>query len=277
MSDIKKLVRRLRNDVSITSRLGLLKYVEMAREAATALEALHAECAQWQEAAAQAAVRGEHLEDRCEALERERDSMTALIADLVKLIPLGDTLSASATGETLVAYFRERLSRAESAEAEVARQRDLIGEMVSSCCSVNWGDEQTSARVWLQAEQVSCVRLPASDHKDNIAARTTLSEGKAEATGRSEDAPAITPHHYYPSVEHMGDCRICGNVAGHPIHLELIVIDHDGFVGTPIGHYTRRDGKRGVVLQQVGTNVVHVYGEKWIKPAAPAPEDRSDG
>lgn len=42
-------------------------------------------------------------------------------------------------------------------------------------------------------------------------------------------------------------------------------IDHDGFVGTVIGYYRRDDGKRGVVLQQDGTKVVHVYGEKWLK------------
>lgn len=41
-------------------------------------------------------------------------------------------------------------------------------------------------------------------------------------------------------------------------------IEHDGFVGTRIGDYVTREGKRGVVLQQVGTRVVHVYGERWI-------------
>lgn len=42
-------------------------------------------------------------------------------------------------------------------------------------------------------------------------------------------------------------------------------IEHDGFRGTIQGHYTTREGKKGVVLQQVGTKVVHVYSEKWIK------------
>ena len=46
---------------------------------------------------------------------------------------------------------------------------------------------------------------------------------------------------------------------------EKVAIEHDGFVGTVIGHYTRLDGVKGVVLQQDGTKVVHVYGEKWIK------------
>ena len=46
----------------------------------------------------------------------------------------------------------------------------------------------------------------------------------------------------------------------------MVVIEHDGFIGTVQGHYGTREGKRGVVLQQVGTKVVHVYGERWIKP-----------
>lgn len=41
-------------------------------------------------------------------------------------------------------------------------------------------------------------------------------------------------------------------------------IEYDGFEGTVIGTYTTREGKRGVVLQQVGTKVVHVYGLKWL-------------
>lgn len=59
-----------------------------------------------------------------------------------------------------------------------------------------------------------------------------------------------------------------GKAAGEPV-----TIDHDGFVGTIQGSYTTREGKRGVVLQQVGTRVVHVYGEKWIKPPRPALND----
>lgn len=43
-------------------------------------------------------------------------------------------------------------------------------------------------------------------------------------------------------------------------------IEHDGFEGEVIGYYQRRDGKRGIVGQQIGTNIVHVYGEKWLKP-----------
>lgn len=53
--------------------------------------------------------------------------------------------------------------------------------------------------------------------------------------------------------------------APHPAgHVEIA---HDGFAGDIIGHYETREGKRGVVVQQDGTRVVHVYGEKWI--AAP--------
>jgi hypothetical protein len=50
------------------------------------------------------------------------------------------------------------------------------------------------------------------------------------------------------------------------LRLGLVVkIDHDDFEGEIIGFYITREGKRGVVLQQIGTRIVHVYGEKWIK------------
>lgn len=46
---------------------------------------------------------------------------------------------------------------------------------------------------------------------------------------------------------------------------ERVRIEHDGFEGDVIGHYQTREGKRGVVLQQHDTRVVHVYGEKWVR------------
>jgi len=49
---------------------------------------------------------------------------------------------------------------------------------------------------------------------------------------------------------------------------ETFAIEHDGFVGTVQGSYVTREGKPGVVLQQLGTRVVHVYGEKWLTPAS---------
>lgn len=41
-------------------------------------------------------------------------------------------------------------------------------------------------------------------------------------------------------------------------------IAHDGFHGPVIGHYRRLDGIGGIVGQLRGTNIVHVYGEKWL-------------
>lgn len=43
-------------------------------------------------------------------------------------------------------------------------------------------------------------------------------------------------------------------------------IEHDGFVGAVRGYYVRLDGKQGVVGQFLGTNMMHVYGEKWLTP-----------
>ena len=48
---------------------------------------------------------------------------------------------------------------------------------------------------------------------------------------------------------------------------ERYSIEFDGFTGTVIGSYTTLEGKEGVVLQQDGTRVVHVYGRKNLKPA----------
>lgn len=45
---------------------------------------------------------------------------------------------------------------------------------------------------------------------------------------------------------------------------DLYAIEHDGFVGTVIGFYQRSDGYKGVVMQQAGTKIVHVYGLKWL-------------
>ena len=44
-------------------------------------------------------------------------------------------------------------------------------------------------------------------------------------------------------------------------------IEHDGFTGTVIGAYKRLDGEEGVVMQQDGSKVVHVYRRKWLTPA----------
>lgn len=42
-------------------------------------------------------------------------------------------------------------------------------------------------------------------------------------------------------------------------------VEHDGFEGSVIGHYITHEGKLGVVLQQRSTQVVHVYGTKWLR------------
>jgi hypothetical protein len=48
-------------------------------------------------------------------------------------------------------------------------------------------------------------------------------------------------------------------------------VEHDGFEGIQIGTYTTLEGKEGVVLQQLGTRVVHVYGRKWLVPISSSP------
>jgi len=55
-----------------------------------------------------------------------------------------------------------------------------------------------------------------------------------------------------------------------------VEIAHDGFAGDIIGSYITREGKRGVVVQQDGTRVVHVYGAKWIEGQVTAPAHPDD-
>ncbi|MEY9493710.1 hypothetical protein [Bradyrhizobium elkanii] len=76
----------------------------------------------------------------------------------------------------------------------------------------------------------------------------------------------IQLHLYSPDLQAMGDCRVCGHGRDKPWHLHTRYrIEHDGFEGVGIGHYTTLEGKQGVVLQQINTRVVHVYGRQWLK------------
>ena len=61
--------------------------------------------------------------------------------------------------------------------------------------------------------------------------------------------------------------------APQPVDKRAWRIEHDGFEGVEIGSYTTLEGKEGVVLQQFGSRIVHVYGRKWLKsfPADSAP------
>jgi len=43
------------------------------------------------------------------------------------------------------------------------------------------------------------------------------------------------------------------------IEYEVYINKNDGFRGLKVGSYKTLDGKDGVVLQQLGTRVVHVY------------------
>lgn len=54
-------------------------------------------------------------------------------------------------------------------------------------------------------------------------------------------------------------------------------VEHDGFQGRVIGSYLTEEGKPGVVLQQTGTRVVHVYGEKWPRALASGSSAQADG
>jgi len=77
----------------------------------------------------------------------------------------------------------------------------------------------------------------------------------------------IELHDYSPDLMAQGDCRQCGHIQHRPWHRGMKYRNlNDGFVGEVIGMYTTREDKRGVVMQQIGTQVVHVYGLKFLTP-----------
>lgn len=49
------------------------------------------------------------------------------------------------------------------------------------------------------------------------------------------------------------------------VDYEKAKIEYDGFEGDIIGSYITREGKEGVVVQQHGTKVVHVYGKNRLE------------
>lgn len=55
-----------------------------------------------------------------------------------------------------------------------------------------------------------------------------------------------------------------------------VSVEYDGFAGTVIGSYRTREGKRGWVVQQDGTKVVHVYGQSRVTVVTPAIETLSN-
>jgi|SRR6185312_1306774 len=66
------------------------------------------------------------------------------------------------------------------------------------------------------------------------------------------------------ALQHIKTCAVRQSLAGsQPARYR---IEHDGFEGIQVGSYTTLEGKEGVVLQQIGSRVVHVYGKKWLQP-----------
>jgi hypothetical protein len=78
-------------------------------------------------------------------------------------------------------------------------------------------------------------------------------------------------HHYVAkccarAIAEVVSLRLRLIIDGAPAELHKPMrIEHDGFEGVVIGEYTTLEGKQGLVLQQAGTKIVHVYGKQWCK------------
>lgn len=87
----------------------------------------------------------------------------------------------------------------------------------------------------------------AEDCKFSVANLSTLSVAECRSLAAWIDAALPAP----VAVRHVGN-------------------RNDGFAGTVQGSYVTREGERGLVIQQYGTKVIHVYREKWLtEDAAP--------
>lgn len=147
----------------------------------------------------------------------------------------------------------ERL-RAEASAMQAAPSGEQVGDTFHAA---NWSDKPH--RVLYDA--VKAIR--------EAAAALTAAEGRIKDLER-EKAAALGLVEGHARI--IAAYEAAKPVAGEAGHVEIA---HDGFAGDIIGSYTTREGKRGVVVQQDGTRVVHVYGVKWIdgqveaKPLAP--------
>jgi hypothetical protein len=45
--------------------------------------------------------------------------------------------------------------------------------------------------------------------------------------------------------------------------MKIYRVERDGFEGVQVGSYVTLEGYDGIVLQQIGTKVIHVYRRKW--------------
>lgn len=84
-----------------------------------------------------------------------------------------------------------------------------------------------------------------------ISAREIVSEEWERAVAEFELRPgSVTEKVVARIIERLDDAD-----ESHQIYK----VETDGFRGTVIGRYKTSEGREGVVLQQLGTKVVHVY------------------
>lgn len=134
------------------------------------------------------------------------------------------------------------------------------------------GDEDTiNPR---QAVEIAMILYAAPNDADVLAiGRTALARIEALEAEVERQAHTLAA---YKAMLAQAEQDVLSSLKSEDRPTGHVSIAHDGFAGDIIGHCLTREGKRGVVVQQDGTRVVHVYGEKWIKPASSL-EDSGNG
>lgn len=156
----------------------------------------------------------------------------------IEQLAMGGRLHITAKGFDALHNFEKEgtLPKSEKAEPAVtAAERD---ELVSALRSLY--------------ELCTLHAIPGAFNNGVTDSTGTIDEGDGHASGLLDNALSVLRRH---------------NACDRELAPLRYTIEHDGFTGTKIGYYVTLEGKHGAVLQQDGSRVVHVYGEKWLKPA----------
>ncbi len=172
--------------------------------------------------------------------------------------------AAEAESNVLMNEVARERARAEALEAELTAANAQIHELGRQLAEA--GEARIAAEAENRELRAELERREAGSVRDaeRIAqlreAGDRLAAAAADVHPTAPSSKSITELH--GAIDEWDGAALTASPSDYR---ERVRIEHDGFEGDVIGHYQTREGKRGVVLQQHGTRVVHVYGEKWVR------------
>lgn len=158
--------------------------------------------------------------------------------------------------------------------------QNLVRAKMRAALTAAFASRPSQGGQWLMVGDTVRVLRARNAYGENVDVGKPVAIGETFVVGEIQDDTTYPCRIVFPQGEHTDFWREddLASLSASPSPYGVgdrptghFVIDHDGFAGDVIGHYTTREGKPGVVMQQDGTRVVHVYGEKWIT------KDQSNG